>query len=128
MNFSIMAVYQAGARAISSDMRSKLLVLLMPFVGSMGCVEQSKYAALHDELGKTQEALRKAQGQISRLQAHRYEIFISGGTWRLDTTTGETCILLASDGNWKKPEYQNQSCANFDSFRAQMEAGSTQKK
>jgi hypothetical protein len=33
-------------------------------------------------------------------------------TWRLDTTTGEDCILLTSEADWKKPETAAQGCVS----------------
>jgi hypothetical protein len=42
----------------------------------------------------------------------RYQIHREGfRTWRLDTTTGEICLLLTSEGDWKKPETELQSCS-----------------
>jgi hypothetical protein len=41
----------------------------------------------------------------------RYQIHNEGfRTWRLDTATGKTCILLTSKEDWKKPETFEQSC------------------
>jgi len=31
-------------------------------------------------------------------------------TWRLDTATGQNCLLLATDADWKKPETSAQVC------------------
>ena len=31
-------------------------------------------------------------------------------TWRLDTATGETCLLLTSREDWKKPETVRMGC------------------
>lgn len=33
-------------------------------------------------------------------------------TWRLDTATGQVCLLLASEEDWKKPEVAQQACNN----------------
>ena len=41
----------------------------------------------------------------------RYQIHNEGfRTWRLDTATGQICLLLASEYDWKKPETEMQSC------------------
>jgi len=45
---------------------------------------------------------------VGRYQVHR-EGF---RTWRLDTTTGQTCLLLTSQEDWKKPETELQSCGS----------------
>lgn len=31
-------------------------------------------------------------------------------TWRLDTATGESCLLLTTDEDWKDPNIQSQMC------------------
>jgi|SRR5215469_2513656 len=41
----------------------------------------------------------------------RYQMRTEGyRTWRFDTATGRTCILLTQDWDWKKPDTLNQSC------------------
>lgn len=61
--------------------------------------------------------------EISRLRADaalgkssgRYQQFSRGfRTFRLDTATGESCILLTSENDWKKPETIAQSCGQAD--------------
>lgn len=42
----------------------------------------------------------------------RYQQYSRGNrTFRLDTATGSTCVLLATPADWKKPEMAAQSCA-----------------
>lgn len=43
---------------------------------------------------------------VGRYQIHQFGF----RTWRLDTTTGEDCILLTSEADWKKPETAAQGC------------------
>jgi hypothetical protein len=31
-------------------------------------------------------------------------------TWRLDTVTGESCLLLTTEADWKDPKIQSQMC------------------
>lgn len=41
----------------------------------------------------------------------RYQINKEGfRTWRLDTATGQICLLLTSDDDWKKPGIAAQAC------------------
>ena len=41
----------------------------------------------------------------------RYQQFIQGGrTWRLDTATGQSCLLLASPADWEKPDSKARAC------------------
>jgi hypothetical protein len=90
-----------------------------------GCVQKTAYDALQKrfdetakELGETKDTLKKSEDQLSDLRAHRYEIFTTGGrTWRLDTMKGSSCVMLASDQDWKKVETHKQSCACEDFYR-----------
>jgi hypothetical protein len=42
---------------------------------------------------------------------HHYEFHTIGlRTWRLDSATGENCLMLTTDADWKKPETMRQSC------------------
>jgi cell division septum initiation protein DivIVA len=88
-----------------------------------GCdeyVEKAKYETLQKEnadlkrqLSESQQSLRKAQEQVAQCQAHKYEIFHKGfRTWRLDTVTGSTCILLTTAEDWKKADTKLESCGN----------------
>jgi hypothetical protein len=41
----------------------------------------------------------------------RYQIYKNGfRTWRLDTATGDTCILLTSEEDWKSPKTNASGC------------------
>jgi hypothetical protein len=43
--------------------------------------------------------------------AGRYQLYRQGNiTWRLDTTTGKTCIVFATDEEWKKPKVFRNGC------------------
>src|SRR6266705_5519712 len=54
--------------------------------------------------------LEQAQEQIKELSAHKYSTLESGSrTWRFDAVTGETCILLAPEWDWKRKETRRQS-------------------
>ncbi len=41
----------------------------------------------------------------------RYQIHMEGfRTWRLDTATGQICLLLTSEQDWKSPKVAGQGC------------------
>lgn len=42
----------------------------------------------------------------------RYQLYRQGNiTWRLDTDTGRSCVLFATDEEWKKPRVYRTGCA-----------------
>ena len=43
---------------------------------------------------------------VGRYQMHH----IGFRTWRLDTATGDSCLLLTSEWDWKKPETAELAC------------------
>jgi len=112
-------------------MQKQLLVLAM-CVSLEGCedagfVRKDKYDAsqaqlkkAQEELQKAQEELKKAQQQLLESQAHKYQIYTQGWrTWRLDSVTGKTCILLTSPQDWKKPEITQEGCSCEDAMNDQ---------
>jgi hypothetical protein len=41
----------------------------------------------------------------------RYQVYRQGNlTWRIDTNTGRSCILFATDEEWKKPKVYRAGC------------------
>jgi hypothetical protein len=53
-----------------------------------------------------------AKEDLSKLRnVGRYQILPLGArAWRLDTATGDTCLMFASDQDWKDQKFQGQSC------------------
>jgi len=44
----------------------------------------------------------------------RYQLYRQGNiTWRLDTETGRSCILFATDDEWKKPRVYKAGCGRI---------------
>ena len=42
----------------------------------------------------------------------KYQLYRQGNlTWRLNTDTGQTCIIFATDEEWKKPQVKRAGCA-----------------
>lgn len=106
-----------------------LVSLLLP-----ACVSKAKYDELELKLEKEataselaqddlQQQLNEAQGKIKELSVHKYSTFQScGRTWRMDTTSGKTCILLTLTEDWKRYETKQQSCACEDASQDWAEA------
>lgn len=44
--------------------------------------------------------------QLGRYQLQRD----TGRTWRLDTATGDICLMLAPETDWKKPDIKAMGC------------------
>jgi hypothetical protein len=44
---------------------------------------------------------------VGRFQLHRDGF----RTWRLDTATGTSCLMLTIESDWKKPENKTQACS-----------------
>ena len=45
--------------------------------------------------------------------AGHYQLYRQGDlTWRLNTDTGETCVLFATDEEWRKPKVYKSGCRN----------------
>ena len=41
----------------------------------------------------------------------RYQLYRQGNiTWRLDTNTGSSCVIFATDEEWKKPRVRRDAC------------------
>jgi hypothetical protein len=104
--------------------RNRTLIFFATFTCLLlsGCVQKTEYDALQGklndatkELTEVRDSLKKSQDQLADLQAHRYTSFNNGGrTWRLDGAKGTTCVLLASDQEWKNPHVKRQSCSCED--------------
>jgi len=84
------------------------------------------------DLQKQDERVSSLEAEVKQLKAdvatlkqkqsqkvapeHRYELHKEGlRTWRFDPATGETCIQLTSDADWKSKEAQARSCDCIDS-------------
>lgn len=67
--------------------------------GQYELIKKDELAELH-----RQADLGKAVG--------RYQLYRNGyRTWRLDSSTGATCILLTTEEDWKNADTSSQSCA-----------------
>jgi septal ring factor EnvC (AmiA/AmiB activator) len=69
-------------------------------------LEQSKQA-----LEETRQTLEETKQALRKAESNRYQVFSRGyRTWRLDTGSGSTCLLLTTTEDWKKPETTLSGC------------------
>lgn len=109
----------SGRRPSSRFMARKLVVFLTLLSASSlsGCgdfdlVDKSKQVVISKEEYEQLKASAALTKQVGRYQLHR-EGF---RTWRLDTATGRSCLLLTTEADWKDPKTQMQnSCLDDDS-------------
>lgn len=73
-------------------------------------VDKSKYVAISKSEYEQLRAAALEAKQVGRYQLHRdgYR------TWRLDTSTGKSCLLLATEADWKAGAKDQTSCAVED--------------
>lgn len=61
------------------------------------------------------EQLKAAVAASEAKQVGRYQLHKEGfRTWRLDTATGRSCLLLTSEADWKGKGSEQDSCALED--------------
>src|SRR5262249_52748354 len=90
-----------------------LCLLLLPLMGCDQYVEKQKHEATLRELADAKKKLADLEAQPK----HHYQLREEGArTWRFDPDTGETCIQLASDADWKHPDVGRQSCLYNDAL------------
>jgi len=90
------------------------LGLLSSFAVS-GCddyrlADKSKEVVISKEEYEQLKASAALAKQVGRYQVHR-EGF---RTWRLDTATGRSCLLLTTEADWKSAGSTASSCASED--------------
>ena len=69
-------------------------------------IKSGQYTVIKNDEPTTLKSQAELGKGVGRYQIHR-EGF---RTWRLDTSTGKICLLLASDADWKKPDIAIQGC------------------
>jgi hypothetical protein len=71
---------------------------------------QQLRAGTHEVVAKSDLDQLRQQAQLGK-SVGRYSQYVSGfRTWRLDSATGDTCLLLTTDEDWKKPDVSVQGC------------------
>lgn len=78
-----------------------------------GFVDKDKYDKVVQENADLKKQLAQKEEELKNIPRHHYSLHNEGfRTFRFDADTGETCILLAPQSDWKKPEVQLQNCAS----------------
>jgi len=97
-------------------MKTLLIVLLACVIwGSIACTTDAP-AAASDARDQQIKALQQRLSQLeNQPKEHHYELRVDGlRTFRFDPTTGDTCIQLTTNTDWKKPETVRQGCQYQD--------------
>jgi hypothetical protein len=102
-------------------MRWKIGLPLIAALGLAGCgdydvVDKSKEVVISKQEYEKLKADAALTKQVGRFQLHRD----GSRTWRLDTATGRSCLLLASEEDWKR-DAGNQNSCTADDFKAAQE-------
>lgn len=91
-------------------MRPKIALDALLFGGLMALAASSAACGDYEVISKTELARLRRDADLGK-SVGRYQQYHQGGrTWRLDTATCSTCLLLTTDAEWKKPEIAAQSC------------------
>ena len=94
-----------------------LALLLLASCDDVDVVDKSKDVVI----SKVEYDRLKADAALGR-QVGRFQIHKEGfRTWRLDTATGRSCLLLTTDTDWKTGAKDQNSCAD-DDFQRQQES------
>jgi hypothetical protein len=100
------------------------LLCLCAGLVSLGCdeyVERSKYDDAAKEASQAKLELEQTKAALEACKKkpeHHYELRNEGfRTFRFDSSTGDTCIKLTSDADWKRPETIREGCQYQDYLR-----------
>jgi hypothetical protein len=110
-----------------------LTAFLLVLMATTACVRQSEYEkadqqlkAVRTQLDAKSKELEDAKTQIDELSQHKFSVYQNGGrTWRFDASTGRTCLMLASETDWKRKGTKDQSCNCMDTMQLAMQAYGT---
>ncbi len=95
------------------------LAILFTTIALIGCrydvvetKEIEKLKIAEADAARLKEENSQLRQQVATLKSiGRYQLHQSGfRTWRLDTATGEDCLLLKSKEDWKKTDTAMQQC------------------
>jgi len=100
---------------------SKVMFLLAFFVvlGESGCDQQKQDVRISALEGDVKQ-LKADVDELKEKQKseHHYELRNEGlRTWRFDPATGDLCIQLTSEADWKRKDTKSQSCLCVDERR-----------
>lgn len=99
-------------------LRIGFVLSLVLLVNSNDCDPQKqdqRISSLEAEVKQLKDKVAELERKQAAAPEHRYELRSEGfRTFRFDPSTGETCIQLTSDADWKRKETKAQSCACTD--------------
>jgi Tfp pilus assembly protein PilP len=99
--------------------RAYVLLSLLVLMACVGCDSQKQDDRISSLEGEVKQ-LRNDVADLKKAQnaePHHYELRTEGiRTWRFDSATGETCIELTSEADWKHKETKSESCACMDEY------------
>jgi hypothetical protein len=92
-----------------------LSVLFLCACEDFGYVEKAKYDQLVQENTELKKQLAEKEEEIRSVPHHHYSLHQEGfRTFRFDADTGQTCITLTTESDWKNPKVKMQSCDCVD--------------
>ncbi len=102
-------------------LRSMLLITIGSLVlNGFGCDSQKqdeKIRSLESEVKQLKAEMVELKQKEKAVPEHHYELRSRGSrTFRFDSATGETCIQLASEVDWRRKETKSQSCDCIDAL------------
>jgi hypothetical protein len=98
----------------------KVCFLLSFFVllNSSDCDPQKqdqRISSLESDVKQLKDKVAELEQKQTATPEHHYELRNEGfRTFRFDPATGDTCIKLTSEADWKRKETKEQSCACTD--------------
>ena len=102
-------------------LRIGFVLSLVLLVNSDDCDPQKqnqRINSLEIEVKQLKDKVAELEQKQAAVPEHHYELRSAGfRTFRFDPSTGETCIQLTSDADWKRKETKAQSCDCRDSSR-----------
>jgi len=99
-------------------LRIGFLLSLLLLVSGDDCDPQKqnqRISSLESEVKQLKDKVTELEQKQAAVPDHHYELRNEGfRTFRFDPATGDTCIQLTSDADWKRKETKAQSCACTD--------------
>jgi hypothetical protein len=99
-------------------LRIGFLLSLLVLMTSPECDPQKqdqRISSLEADVKQLKDKVAELERKQTATTEHHYELRNEGfRTFRFDPATGDTCIQLTSDADWKRKETKSQSCACTD--------------
>ena len=114
-------------------LRIGFVLSLLLLVNSDDCDPQKqnqRISSLESEVKQLKDKVAELERKQAATPEHHYELRNEGfRTWRFDSATGETCIQLTSEADWKRKETKAESCdcADKSQHYTEMPGGNDQR-